>query len=190
MKRLRRILGLSFLVSLSISAYAQSVSNNVRLQLGGEPKPDGTWQLTLHAVAPGASYLKVISQPSGTPMLLVLDHARGDVPAPVRQAWTEAGGSVVETSLAETAPRVGGLRRPASDTGIRVVAKVGVEEIVLADGRLGAGPFSFSVEYREGAFTHCCENPPCGFRCVTCKGPAFTCCGSPCEIACGHIDCP
>lgn len=95
----------------------------------------------------------------------------------------------METSLAEAAPRVGGLRRPASDTGIRVVAKMGAEGLVLADGQLGGGSFSFSVGWREETFTHCCENPPCGFRCVTCKGPAFTCCGPPWEISCSHINC-
>ncbi|MFN3412492.1 MAG: hypothetical protein ACK42L_00325 [Thermoanaerobaculum sp.] len=165
-----------------------SLALNVRV--AGTPKADGSLELTLYAQAPATRYLKVLSEPSGTPLLLLLDHRAGALGPEERHAWAKTGGAVVETSLEETAPRVGGLKRPAGDTRIVVIAGRGEGELVLADAQVGAGAFSFSVSWREGRFTHCCENPPCGYRCVDCSGPAFTCCGPPCEISCGHVNCP
>lgn len=160
------------------------------VRLAGVPKADGSWELTLYATAPGTDYLKVLSAPSGTPLLLLLDHSAGSLGHEQREAWTKAGGAVVETTLEETAPRVGGLKRPAADTRIVVIAGRGEGELVLADAQVRSNGFSISVNWRDGRFTHCCENPPCGYRCVDCSGPAFTCCGPPCEISCGHVNCP
>lgn len=173
------------------TVFAGDTANpSLSVRLAGVPKADGTLEITLYAAAPNTRYLKVLSSPSRTPLLLLLDHSAGSLDQEERSAWTKAGGSVVETTLEETAPRVGGLHRPHTDTGILVIAGRADGEFVLADAQVGSGGFSFSVSWREGRFTHCCENPPCGFRCVDCSGPAFTCCGPPCEIYCGHVNCP
>lgn len=191
MKRIA--IGLVFwsFIGLLAPAFAEDIpQGSLRVRLAATPKADGTLEITLYATAPATRYLKVLSQPSNTPLLLLLDHGAGSFGQEERQAWTKAGGAVVETSLEETAPRVGGLQRPAGDTGILVIAGRAGGELVLADAKVGSGGFSFSVNWREGGFTHCCENPPCGYRCVDCSGPAFACCGSPCQIPCGHVNCP
>lgn len=185
------VLAFWFVVFGLLPVFADDTSNApVSVRLAGTPKADGSLELTLYATAPATAYLKVLSQPSGTPLVLLLDHSARAMGQEERQAWTKAGGAVLETTLEETAPRVGGLKRPAADTGIVVIAGRATGELVLADAHVGSGSFSFSVNWRDGRFTHCCENPPCGYRCVDCSGPAFTCCGPPCEISCGHVNCP
>lgn len=178
----------SFAFSPVFAEHTSSPPFSVRL--AGVPKADGTIEITLYATAPNARFLKVVSAPSGAPLLLLLDHSAGSLSQEEKQAWTKAGGAVVETTLEETAPRVGGLQRPTGDTRIVVIAGRAEGEFVLADAHVGSAGFSFSVNWREGRFTHCCENPPCSYRCVDCSGPAFTCCGPPCEISCGHVNCP
>ncbi|GBC78967.1 hypothetical protein HRbin09_00178 [bacterium HR09] len=173
------------------AVFAQDpASPPLSVRLAGVPKADGSLEVTLYATAPGCRYLKVRSAPSGTPLLLLVDHGTHSLGQEERQAWTKAGGAVVATNLEETAPRVGGLERPASDSRVVVMAGCDGGELLLADAHVGSSGFSFSVNWREGRFTHCCENPPCGYRYVDCSGPAFTCCGPPCEISCGHVNCP
>lgn len=86
--------------------------------------------------------------------------------------------------------------RPAEDSRISVWmlgtwGNEGQGERLVADALVGAGPFHFSAARGEGeAIEHCCSGFPCPRMCVTCKGPAFTCCLSPCcEISCGHVNC-
>ncbi|GBC79447.1 MAG: hypothetical protein ACOY7U_01975 [Acidobacteriota bacterium] len=188
--RTRFFLPLCFVAWALGTAFAGDASGQaINVSVAGAPKGNGTLELTLYAKAPNTSYLKIFSEPSHTPLLLVLNKGQRSLGQEQRQTWTQAGGAVIETALEEAAPRMGNLRRPGTDTRIVVLAGTPSGERVLADAQIGTGPFSFSVDWQDGKATHCCDNAPCGHRCAECSDPAFTCCGANCEVSCGHVGC-
>lgn len=166
----------------------------VRVQ--GEPADTSGLQLTLAFGASVESGVVVRSEPSHATLLVVLDPAfaqtaRGTT---IRKEAVASGAAVVVSGLSQAEPRVVVRGRPAGDTRVTVGRLAADGEDLVSDAAVGEGAFGFatfrSAEPGGERATHCCENPPCPYRCVTCSGPSFTCCGPPdCDLVCGHVNC-
>ncbi|MGE5236307.1 MAG: hypothetical protein ACM3O7_08175 [Acidobacteriota bacterium] len=110
----------------------------------------------------------------------------------LRQELLASKGATVVSPLPDAKPRVVIPARPAGDTRVTVTLVTAAADRLVADAEVGGGSFGFSsLMSPDGAqVEHCFENPPCPYRCVTCAGPDFTCCGPPnCDIGCRHFNC-
>lgn len=158
----------------------------------GETLASGRLQLTLAFGSSVKDGVLLVSEPSHTPIALVISpefaaSARGRA---VREQVLAANGGVTISELPAAQPRIVVAARPETDERLVVSVLDGDSRRVVSDAKVGVGAFGFSTLVQGERTLHCCENPPCPFRCINCSGPAFTCCGPPnCEIVCHHINC-
>jgi len=151
--------------------------------------------------------VRVYSEPSHTPLLVLID--------PAFKATTEGsqwlapliGVTRLETPALQAAGRIQTANARQKDDNriavwIRGTFWTGEDDRLVADGKVGNGSFSFtsSAEFTPapvpGDPRHCCSWPgsACSTQiCVDCTGPAFTCCfcqSGQCTIGCGFTNCP
>lgn len=204
-----RVLGSLTLLSLLASPGLWSQPSLAQLADGEElvfylEGREGLSSLTVSAVIGEAVQhgIRVYSEPSHTLLLFAVSEEFADSPrgkAALSAARSTEAHGIVTTAVPGGAPRVEVGARPEGDDRIAVWVIQEAAEILVADGKVGAGSFSFQTiaTVSDGdvhnligqKIRHCC-NGSCGNeQCKTCQGPYFTCCYCN-NIGCGWYDCP
>lgn len=147
--------------------------------------------------------IRVYSEPSHTPLVFIIDPEFKS--SAIGESWLKSVTSdaplaaTVITDLPAGKPAIQIPGRPSTDDRVAVYVSGewpdGTEgELLVADGAVGSGGFSFSVwktlpkdgTKQGGEFTHCCFGGSCSEMCVNCIDSLFSCCLTPCcSIYCG-----
>jgi len=178
--------------ALSLPAQVPPAGAELVVRVEGEPTAAGRLQLTLAFGSSVKDGVLLVSEPSHTPIATVIspDFAASAGGRAVREQVLAADGGVVISELPAAQPRLVVAARPEADERVVVIVLEGAARQTVADANVGSGAFAFATFVQGESTLHCCENPPCPYRCIACGGPAFTCCGPPdCEIVCHDINC-